>query len=147
MVTNPGTLVESMAAGWKAAGSIHNYLQGQDLKPNVEAKPVNTGVDMLPAGIVPAKRQQVPSLSAEESIQSFKKVELGFSKEQAIQEAMRCLRCRTCNRCIEETHCVGLSLAENTLKWSPYIEGNICAGCGRCARACPYNNIYLEPIC
>ncbi|MFC1939761.1 FAD-dependent oxidoreductase [Chloroflexota bacterium] len=143
-----GTIVEAMAAGWKASDSVHRYLQGQDLRqgPATVPKSAVTGADMLPLGIATAERQQTSLLPPMESIQNFKKVELTFSKEQAVQEAMRCLRCKTCGRCIESTNCIALFFTQNASQVSPCVDSNLCAGCGRCARSCPYNGIHLVAI-
>jgi hypothetical protein len=43
--------------------------------------------------LLEAKRQQMPSLAVEERLKGFTEVELGYSAEQAIAEAKRCLRC------------------------------------------------------
>ncbi len=54
---------------------------------------------------IPSKRPPEPSLPLEERKGNFKEVELGYSEEQAIAEARRCLSCRRCIGC-------GLCLAE-----------------------------------
>ena len=38
-------------------------------------------------------RLEVPVLSTEQRKRSFEEIELGFSEEQAVEEAKRCLRC------------------------------------------------------
>ena len=38
-------------------------------------------------------RSAMPEADVEERIQDFREVELGFSKETALREAGRCLRC------------------------------------------------------
>jgi len=54
---------------------------------------------------IPSGRQKMPHLPLEDRALNFKEVELGFSEEQAIAEAKRCLSCRKCIGC-------GLCLAE-----------------------------------
>ena len=39
------------------------------------------------------ERVQIPQLDAKKRVHNFKEVELGFSKEQALKEASRCLQC------------------------------------------------------
>jgi len=46
------------------------------------------------------KQVPMPKLSVEERIKSFKEVALGYSEEQAIAEAERCLQCKN-PRCVE----------------------------------------------
>lgn len=146
IVDMPSTVVESMASGRRAAASIARYLKGEDLKVSADTRQLNTGTDVLPDGIATAARQDTQLLSADKRIHSFEEVEMGFSKEQAMQEAARCLRCKTCNRCIEETECIALSLVANNDKTSPRIGSLLCASCGRCARACPYSTIELAEL-
>ncbi len=147
IVAYPSTVVESMAFGRKAARAIHRFLQGQGLKeaPS-ELLKGNTGKEILPTGIPSQKRQEMRKMPARESVQGFQELELGFTKEQAMQEAKRCLQCRTCNRCLAETYCVAFFATEKHGKRSPMVRGSLCSGCGRCARSCPYANIHLTSI-
>ena len=64
---------------------------------------------------IPTKRQKMPHLSIEERRLNFREVELGFTEEQAIAEARRCLSCRRCIGC-------GLCLAECDRKAIIYDE-------------------------
>ncbi|RKY89962.1 hypothetical protein DRQ09_00205 [candidate division KSB1 bacterium] len=54
---------------------------------------------------IPTPRHKMRELSLEERKLNFKEVELGFTEEEAIAEAKRCLSCRRCIGC-------GLCLAE-----------------------------------
>jgi heterodisulfide reductase subunit A-like polyferredoxin len=54
---------------------------------------------------IPSPRAEMPELPLEERHLNFEVVELGFSEEQALAEASRCLSCRRCIGC-------GLCLAE-----------------------------------
>ena len=148
IVEMPGTVVESMAAGRRAAAAIDLYLQGLDLprEPSPVPEPPVTGKDRLPEDLPPERRQEPALRPAGESVKTFQEVILGLSKEQAVQEAGRCLQCKTCNRCLREVNCVALFGVEHQGKRSPRVRGNLCEGCGRCARACPYRNIYLTQV-
>lgn len=148
IVAMPSTVVESMAMGRKAALAIHRYLQDQNVKNEQlrSTKPGITGKETLPVGIPLMKRQEMSLLPAREGVKSFREVELGFTNEQATKEAQRCLQCRSCNHCLEETYCVAFFSLENKGKRSPMVKGYICGGCGRCARACPYSNIHMTSI-
>lgn len=46
------------------------------------------------------KQQPMPKLSVEERVRCFKEVALGYSEEQAVAEAERCLQCKV-PRCVE----------------------------------------------
>jgi heterodisulfide reductase subunit A len=98
-VLGPATVIEAIAAGKKAAVSIHKYLQGE-LKTAVEEglPPVKI---TSKEGIEKKRRQIMPVLPVEERIRGFQEVELGFSEEMAIEEAKRCLACGGCSECLE----------------------------------------------
>ena len=64
---------------------------------------------------IPSKRPPEPSLPLEERKGNFKEVELGYSEEEAIAEARRCLSCRRCIGC-------GLCLAECPLEAIVYDQ-------------------------
>ncbi len=66
--------------GWGHAEGTH---------PTREVPPVELSEDELEE----LKRPIMPCLAIDQRATNFKEVELGFTKEQAIQEAKRCLRC------------------------------------------------------
>lgn len=142
VVAVPSTVTEAMAAGRRAALAIDRRLQGGAAPPFMY-QPAKTGRDILPHGIERTSCPVMPLRSAGESIRGFQEVELGFSLEQAVAEAKRCLRCKTCLHCLEMTRCVAFVPVSNNGKQSPSIAGDLCEACGRCARSCIYRNIYL----
>jgi NADH-quinone oxidoreductase subunit F len=96
VVTGPNTVVEAIAAGKKAAVMIDRYLRGDDLKkpvtrhlPQTYVGPVTVSEAEAPA----ADRAAPPTLPPEIRRRSFAEVELGLSREDAVREAKRCLRC------------------------------------------------------
>ena len=68
---------------------------------------------------------------------TFGEVELGYAMEQARQEALRCMKCKTCTVCFEEFGCIALTLANG----HPTIDQDLCVACGMCNQVCPYGNI------
>ena len=48
-------------------------------------------------------------MSVKKRLNNFEEVELGFSEEQAVAEAERCLNCGTCSECLQ---CVAVCKAE-----------------------------------
>jgi len=94
MVSGPATVIEAIAMGKRVAQAIDQYLGGQGM---IEEKLIETerpdpylGRD---EGFASLKRVEVPILQAEERSSGFKEVILGYTEEQAIEEAKRCLRC------------------------------------------------------
>ncbi len=95
-VSGPATVVEALAHGRKAARSIHLYLRGKPFDPpSLLLKPENDPWPLITELIdVPrAPREKMPELAIEQRQGNFEEVELGFSEEQAKQEASRCLQC------------------------------------------------------
>ncbi len=96
VVTGPNTVVEAIAAGKTAANSIENYLEGKSLsrqyklnRPSIYVEPAV----LTEEEIEKATRPKMPELSVAARKKNFKEVELGFTKQMAIKEARRCLRC------------------------------------------------------
>ena len=154
-VTGPATVVEAVGAGRKAAVSIDRYLQG---KPLSVKKPYNCSKGKLaqldPADFqdVERRKRAVPKtlLSVPERKKSFAEYKAGFTKEQAVEEAKRCLSCG----CTEVFDCRLRDLAteygiddHELMKFRlpkqvdtahPYIDydPNKCILCGNCVRIC-----------
>jgi NADPH-dependent glutamate synthase beta subunit-like oxidoreductase len=111
-VTGPATVIEAIAAGKRAALSIDEYLSGErrpDFKIDENEIDLNEYGDLEKAKLskhyFPLKeiekkeRVSMPMLPVEERIKDFSEVELGFTEEQALEEAKRCLSCRKCIGC------------------------------------------------
>ena len=110
-VTGPASAVEAVAAGQRAAESIHRYLRGMDLRAGrIFEWPRAADIEVeIPAGTEKAARREMPTLPMSERRSSFKEVELGLTEEQAQAEAARCLSCAVCSECLE---CVSLCEAQ-----------------------------------
>jgi NADH-quinone oxidoreductase subunit F len=96
VVSGPSSVIEAIAAGKTAALSIESYLEGRSLvhphevtRPSMYVEPVqltekeaqNTTRTKMPH-IAPAKRRT-----------GHEEIETGYTKELALKEARRCLRC------------------------------------------------------
>ncbi|MEO0225554.1 MAG: NAD(P)-binding protein [candidate division WOR-3 bacterium] len=102
-VSGPATIIEAVAAGKKAAQSIHKYLQGEDIK-TAPAKEKITIARKTEEELKLYDRQErvrMPELEVAQRANNFKEVELGFSEEDAVKEAQRCLDCSVCCECME----------------------------------------------
>lgn len=96
VVTGPRTVVEAIASGKIAAQSIEKYLEGKSLereynltRPSIYVKPI----ELTEEEKEKAKRPKMPKLPKKSRKKNFREVELGLTKEGAIREARRCLRC------------------------------------------------------
>ncbi|MEW6457268.1 MAG: NADH-quinone oxidoreductase subunit NuoF [Acidobacteriota bacterium] len=99
VVTGPATVIEAMGAGKRAAYYIHRYLRslkGEPVKEKeitqIYVKPYELSDEELEE-IISAYRPEVSYLNIEERRGNFKEVAKGLTKEQAIKEAKRCIRC------------------------------------------------------
>ncbi|MBD3414116.1 MAG: NAD(P)-binding protein [Candidatus Aminicenantes bacterium] len=97
VVSGPATVLEAMKAGQTAAESIHRYLRGNSLTRDYH--PTSSQLEVPSVDISPDERDfeqtrpETPKLVPNERIQNFKEVEHSLSKEIAVKEAQRCLRC------------------------------------------------------
>ena len=98
-VTGPATMIEAVAAGNRAAKSIHNYLQGASIPVEPFLLPKTQVEEIDFKGVVPAKRSEMPLLEMDRRKNSFDEVELGLTEEQAKAEALRCVDCSICSEC------------------------------------------------
>ncbi len=94
MVTGPGTIIESMAHGRKAAFSIDRYLRGEDLLQGRETE--GTQISPLRSLLPYSKRMEREILP-----DMVKPVAASFTAEEAMEEAKRCLNCAGCSACGE----------------------------------------------
>lgn len=108
VVTGAAYVIDAIAAGKRAARSINHYLKGEAIEaPEEEREP-----ERLTEKEVLALKQRFPSqkrveereVPVERRVRGFQEVSLGFSPEQAVAEAARCLAgqiegCIECGEC------------------------------------------------
>ncbi len=91
-VTGPATVIEAIGDGIKAAQNIDKYLGGDGVIPSdmedIAIPPAPADVD----DIVETPRMEMPVLCVSDR-SCTAEVELGFTRECALAEANRCLRC------------------------------------------------------
>jgi heterodisulfide reductase subunit A-like polyferredoxin len=112
-VTGTAYVVEAVAAGHRAAESIHRYLAGEALEG--PPKPVLPVVHLEPEELEARKargevhgsgRVPMPALPPDrrfrkdEATGEFVEVERGYTDELAQEEAARCLKCGLCSECL-----------------------------------------------
>ena len=98
--TGGWTAIEAIAAGSRAARSIHNFLRGEALlevwtATAAEARPSAEEMAEQEVG----QRTPVPLRSGVERRGSWEEVVGAYSAEEAIAEANRCLNCAVCSEC------------------------------------------------
>ena len=92
----PADVVTAIAHGKQAAKSIDQYLREHKVTP--EYQPIRPAVHVEPVELTDEEieklgRPKMPSKSGKTRINSFVEVETGFTKNIAMLEAKRCLRC------------------------------------------------------
>jgi NADH-quinone oxidoreductase subunit F len=89
-VNGPSTVVESIQQGKKAASEIDKYLGGDGIVVKKEDSERNISSLILEEQ---KSRVKMPTILLSERKRGFKEVEKGYSLDQAVEEASRCLRC------------------------------------------------------
>ncbi|MFH1851307.1 MAG: FAD-dependent oxidoreductase [Candidatus Neomarinimicrobiota bacterium] len=105
-VTGPGTVIDAIAHGHRAADAIAHYLTGESLvPPKLPQLMVEAEIKIDPNQRPQKTRAEMPALNVQQRLDNFEEVEFGFDEATAIAEARRCLRCGPCGECAE---CVSL---------------------------------------
>lgn len=100
-VRGPATVIDALADGRRAALSIDRYLKGEPWEEPEQLLPVVSAEDLELARVEKRLRTEMPALLVEERAGNFAEVEIGLSKEMAVEEALRCLNCGVCSECGE----------------------------------------------
>ncbi len=149
-VTGPATVIEAIGGGKKAADAADRWLNGvpQRVMPPVPVRRARVDWLEVPASTKMAlKRPEMDLLNLDRRRTMFQQVELGYSENQAREEARRCLRCDICRRCGD---CVkvcrdrmkidALQLGhldfDHPVKTDFRITEAKCIACGACAENC-----------
>jgi len=110
VVLGPATVIEAIAQGHEAAASIDRYLSGHDLREG-RVRPKPEKISDPRTGVPKASRQKMVAADQATRGRSFEEVNQGFTREQALAEAARCLDCAVCSECrICETACTAKAI-------------------------------------
>ena len=133
-VKRVGFAAEAMRDGIIAAESIDRYLRGEDLKAGREKE----YEDAAFPGRLEYKPQPEVLWSPAADRLNFEPFEKGYSLEEAVAEARRCLCCGPCSSC---KACVLLGLQSEVPQIA--LSQEVCSGCGVCVAVCPYDALKL----
>jgi heterodisulfide reductase subunit A len=107
----PSTVIASMGNGRRAAEAIDKYLTGQplvDFQTHLVRPRATKGENFRPHSYAPlytatpkAPRVEMPKLDPAARATDFREVETGYSEDDAVREASRCLNCGVCVECLE----------------------------------------------
>ena len=128
-----GFMVDAMAEGREAAQSMERYLRGMPMQRwglRRETTGTPTGGAFKPE---PKAKWTAPT-----ERKTFDMFEIGFTLDEAIEEARRCLECGPCLAC---KACVSAGIQPEL----PTVQVNesLCSGCGICVSVCNYETAQL----
>ncbi|HEY1623180.1 MAG TPA: FAD-dependent oxidoreductase [Streptosporangiaceae bacterium] len=146
-VRGPSMVVDALGDGKRAARDIDLALTGAapEEEPEPEVMPyegLNTAyfrhADRVPIPITPSRERR--------DSQS-KEVTLAYSREEAVQEADRCMSCGVCNGCDNcYIVCPDVSVMRDTRENGRYaIRTHYCKGCLVCVQECPTGALEKVP--
>jgi NADPH-dependent glutamate synthase beta subunit-like oxidoreductase/FixJ family two-component response regulator/NAD-dependent dihydropyrimidine dehydrogenase PreA subunit len=136
-VRRVGFAAEAMRDGIVAAESIDRYLRGKDLKAGREKEYEDA---TFPKRLEYKPQPEILWSAAEDRL-NFEPFEKGYSLEEAVAEARRCLCCGPCQSC---KACVVLGLQPEI---PPIlVNQDLCSGCGVCVAVCPYDALQLVKL-
>jgi NADPH-dependent glutamate synthase beta subunit-like oxidoreductase len=167
-VTGTASVIESIAAGRKAASSIDKYLDGTGAIDEALAPPREEIMPLKsPAPI--GERARLPSLPLDERLSGFAEVGLNFGEQVAVEQSTRCLRCDLpiicdaskcsgCMTCMLRCSFRGdgaFNLATSRIQVRRLVNStnefeitltDDCDACGMCVRYCPYGALIRQEV-
>lgn len=119
------TAIEGIADGRRAAMAIHHELSGKVADKTADSRPkvIKLRTHHMVEGFDRAARHEIPTTPLNRRT-GISEVEIGFSREEAIAEAQRCL---LCNR-------------------APMVDSTKCVLCGGCVDICPYECLKIVAV-
>ncbi len=119
------SVIEAVSNGKTAALAIAEYLNGAPLRKRtcIEFQEIPAREYHMAAGYEKIGRMPAPTIPIEKRV-GIEEIELDFSREQAQEQARRCLKCH-----IETIY-----------------DSAKCVMCGRCVDICPQNCLKLVPF-
>ena len=100
VVSGPSSVIEAVNQGHEAAISIDRYLRGEDLAKGRE-RIEEEGAEAPEREVVSQKREPMSTIPLEKRLQGFQEIELGYTEEEVVREASRCLNCAICSECLQ----------------------------------------------
>jgi len=152
VVTGPGSAVEAVFDGHRAAKAITHYLEnGQLLKqPPMELAHIGDLPDNVASKVRLLSPSTVNLLPPEKRVKDFSEIERGPTEAEALAEARRCLACTTgaladeekCAACLTCVRICPFGVA--TVDQTAAMPQDECQACGLCAAQCPAAAIALK---
>ena len=143
-------VIQSMATGRRAAQSVTRYLSGESMTEGRSLEDTSSYTTKLQTNVdwseVSARRMGMAELPADERVKNFDEVALGFTAEEAHEEASRCRQC-VCKLCMSECMMMGEWGDCPKTIFKKYLEEGYenvdkmlafsCNDCNQCTIKCP----------
>ncbi|BDF71884.1 hypothetical protein CE91St41_28650 [Oscillospiraceae bacterium] len=143
-VTGPTSVIAAVAEGKRAAQSIDRFLGGDGVLSRAEAGELPGA--SLDGSFVPndgfTRRVEQPE---EDRADGFKESVHGYTLEQALREAERCLHCDiVCHTCQDLCPVLAIKSKQPEVRAFAEVDEDCCSGCGMCEQRCPNQAITLK---
>ena len=137
MVPSERTVTIATGHGKKAARNIDAWLRNTTYE-----KPANNPLVTIEKLQIwfktDAEKKAQQHLEIEKAVETFDEIVAGYTTEEAVYEAQRCLSCGNCFEC---DSCYGAcpegAISKNGKGEGYTINYDLCTGCGVCAEQCP----------
>lgn len=137
MVPSERTVTIATGHGKKAARNIDAWLRN-----TIYEKPTNNPLVTIEKLQIwfktNAEKKAQQHLEIEKAVETFDEIVAGYTTEEAVYEAQRCLSCGNCFEC---DSCYGAcpegAISKNGKGEGYTINYDLCTGCGVCAEQCP----------
>ena len=137
MVPSERTVTIATGHGKKAARNIDAWLRN-----TIYEKPANNPLVTIEKLQIwfktNAETRAQQHLEIEKAVETFDEIVAGYTTEEAVYEAQRCLSCGNCFEC---DSCYGAcpegAISKNGKGEGYTINYDLCTGCGVCAEQCP----------
>lgn len=100
-VSGASSVVNAMAQGRSAALRMLVNVCGLQCSEPLALRPLDRDFTPVPQDLPEAPRMHMPEREPAARNHTFEEVALGFSEDQAVREACRCLQCGACSECME----------------------------------------------
>lgn len=152
VATGPGSAVEAVADGHRAARAIAHYLETTQLLEQEATPPPTIGEipDEVAEKVRRLSRVEVRLAPADSRVSGFGEFEESFTEQDALAEAQRCLGCTT-GAFVDDERCAGCLTCVRlcpygvaTVEKTAVMPEEMCQACGICAAECPAAAVALQ---
>jgi formate dehydrogenase beta subunit len=154
VLTGPGSAVEAVRDGHRAAKAVAHYLETGELLEQPRSDSEMKALGELPVETIEKIKKRDPValelVNPERRIQDFVEIERVFTEAEALGEAKRCLACTTgafvdeekCAACLTCVRICPFGVA--SIEKTAIMPQEKCQACGLCATQCPAAAIALK---